>query len=74
MMVKICGITCPEDARAAVEAGASALGFNFYGPSPRSITPETAARLARLVPADRRTGTRLVARRAFTVTGSTISP
>ncbi len=51
MMVKICGITNLEDAVAAVEGGASALGFNFWGRSPRYVTPETARNLIERLPA-----------------------
>jgi phosphoribosylanthranilate isomerase len=43
MMIKICGMTNREDAVAAADAGATALGFNFYPQSPRYITPEHAA-------------------------------
>lgn len=42
MKVKICGITKVEDARAAIEAGADLLGFNFYAGSARYISPDTA--------------------------------
>lgn len=40
--VKICGITRLEDARAAVTAGADALGFVFHASSPRAVTAERA--------------------------------
>ena len=45
MMIKVCGITRREDAEAAAEAGATAIGFVFYPPSPRYVTPEHAAKL-----------------------------
>jgi phosphoribosylanthranilate isomerase len=50
IFVKICGITCAEDARAAVEAGADALGFVFWPASPRFVTPTAAAAIAAELP------------------------
>ncbi|MGV8998568.1 MAG: phosphoribosylanthranilate isomerase [Parvibaculaceae bacterium] len=50
--VKICGLSTPETVTAAVDAGADYLGFNFFPRSPRYVTPELAATLARLVPDD----------------------
>jgi len=51
MMVKVCGITRSDDARAAVEAGAGAIGFNFWAGSPRHVTPEDASAIAAALPA-----------------------
>jgi len=48
--VKICGITNVTDALAAVDAGADALGFMFYAPSPRCVTQELAAGIIRELP------------------------
>jgi phosphoribosylanthranilate isomerase len=48
--VKICGITKWEDARVSIDLGASALGFNFYPPSPRAISPADAWSIIRRLP------------------------
>jgi phosphoribosylanthranilate isomerase len=48
--IKICGLTRPQDVVAATEAGADAVGFVFYPPSPRNITFDLAAELAALLP------------------------
>jgi phosphoribosylanthranilate isomerase len=48
--IKICGITRAVDLDAAVGAGADAVGFVFYPPSPRCLPLEAAAALARRVP------------------------
>jgi len=48
--VKICGIVRTQDAVAAVQAGARAIGFIFYGLSPRAISPAQARECAKAVP------------------------
>ena len=49
--VKICGLKTPVDVDAAVVAGVDALGFVFYPPSPRAISPHIAAALISRLPA-----------------------
>ncbi len=43
--VKICGVTRGDDAHAAVQLGAQALGFVFYAKSPRAVEPRHAAEI-----------------------------
>jgi phosphoribosylanthranilate isomerase len=49
--IKMCGFTREADVHAAVAAGADAIGFVLYPPSPRNVSIERAAELARLLPA-----------------------
>ncbi len=44
--VKVCGVTRLEDARAAIELGATLLGLNFYPRSPRFLAVDAAAEIA----------------------------
>jgi phosphoribosylanthranilate isomerase len=48
--VKICGITRLQDAQAAIEAGADALGFVFYAPSPRAVTSAQVRAITAVLP------------------------
>lgn len=48
--VKICGVTTPDDARMVAEAGADAVGLNFYPQSPRYVTAQKASNIIRVLP------------------------
>ena len=49
--VKICGITRTQDIKSVVDAGADAIGFVFFPPSPRNVSVELAQELVKYVPA-----------------------
>jgi phosphoribosylanthranilate isomerase len=49
-LVKICGLTCVEDAVACAELGADWIGLNFHPPSPRSVDPSDAASILAALP------------------------
>ena len=51
-LVKVCGITNTEDALASVEAGAHALGFNFYRRSPRYVDPARVREIVERLPTE----------------------
>jgi phosphoribosylanthranilate isomerase len=48
--IKICGITRVQDALAAAEAGADAIGLVFYPPAPRYVRPDLAAQIVAALP------------------------
>ena len=50
LRIKICGVTTRADARLAAEAGADAVGLNFYPRSPRYVDPRRAPELLRALP------------------------
>lgn len=56
---KICGLSTPEAVSAAIDGGASHIGFVFFGKSPRNVRPEAAERLAE--PVRGRTPVKIVA-------------
>jgi phosphoribosylanthranilate isomerase len=51
LRIKICGLTTPQDALAAIEFGADALGFNFFPGSKRYLEPQAASEWIATLPA-----------------------
>ena len=49
-IIKVCGITSPDDGVAAAEAGATAVGLNFYPRSPRYLNTEQAREITAALP------------------------
>ncbi len=47
--IKFCGLSTEDSVRAALDAGADMIGFNFFEPSPRYVSPQRAAELAEIV-------------------------
>jgi phosphoribosylanthranilate isomerase len=50
VLVKICGLTCVEDALACAELGADWIGLNFHPPSPRCVDPSRAESILAALP------------------------
>ena len=50
VVAKVCGLTDQSNIEAAVNGGAHYIGFVFYSPSPRAVTPAHALKLLRLIP------------------------
>ena len=50
LAIKICGLSTPDTVGAAIKAGATHLGFNFFPKSPRYIVLDQLRALAALVP------------------------
>lgn len=47
--IKFCGLSTEDSVHAALDAGADMIGFNFFEPSPRFVSPQRAAELAEIV-------------------------
>jgi phosphoribosylanthranilate isomerase len=50
VLVKICGLTTPDDARMVADAGADWVGLNFHPPSPRFVDDARAAEIIEALP------------------------